>query len=98
MSDLILALQTWYLRQCNGDWEHEFGIKIENIDNPGWRVLIPLERTDCENKIFEDVEIERSKTDWLHCKKKGSQFLAWGGPSNLNEILKLFLLWSCEID
>ena len=29
-------LQKWYKSQCNGDWEHSFGIKIETLDNPGW--------------------------------------------------------------
>lgn len=29
-------LQKWYKSQCDGDWEHEYGIKIETVDNPGW--------------------------------------------------------------
>jgi len=35
MQNLLQFLQEWYLEQCNGDWEHEFGIKIETLDNPG---------------------------------------------------------------
>jgi hypothetical protein len=29
-------LQVWYGAQCNGSWEHTYGIKIETLDNPGW--------------------------------------------------------------
>ncbi|MFD5200063.1 Imm53 family immunity protein [Streptomyces sp. NPDC058375] len=29
------SLQGWYSAQCNEDWEHEWGGKIETLDNPG---------------------------------------------------------------
>ncbi|UCH44768.1 MAG: hypothetical protein JSV11_10785 [Nitrospiraceae bacterium] len=35
-------LNRWYINQCNGDWEHQYGIVIETLDNPGWRVKIDL--------------------------------------------------------
>ncbi|MEH0820740.1 Imm53 family immunity protein [Micromonospora sp. CPCC 205714] len=35
-------LQAWYATQCDGEWEHEFGIQIETVDNPGWSVSIDL--------------------------------------------------------
>ena len=47
---LFNLLQDWYLAQCNGDWEHEFGIKIDTLDNPGWSVVIDLLGTNYENK------------------------------------------------
>ena len=45
MSNVILQLQQWYEAQCNGDWEHHYGISIESQDNPGWRVEIDLKDT-----------------------------------------------------
>ncbi|MFE2849501.1 Imm53 family immunity protein, partial [Streptomyces scopuliridis] len=39
MSDsepLLDWLQNWYTQQCDGDWEHEWGVKIATLDNPGW--------------------------------------------------------------
>ena len=39
-------LQDWYLKQCDGGWEHEYGIKIETLDNPGWKVIIDLAYTE----------------------------------------------------
>jgi hypothetical protein len=34
--DALAWLMQWYLAQCNQDWEHEFGITIATLDNPGW--------------------------------------------------------------
>ena len=30
----------WYLSQCNGDWEHAYGVKIDTLDNPGWTLEV----------------------------------------------------------
>jgi ribosomal protein L37E len=38
MDDLLSKLSDWYAAQCDGDWEHEFGIHIGTLDNPGWSV------------------------------------------------------------
>jgi hypothetical protein len=39
-------LQEWYSRQCNGEWEHSGGVRIETIDNPGWWVRVSLAGTE----------------------------------------------------
>ena len=33
---IINWLEEWYVSNCDGDWEHTFGITINTIDNPGW--------------------------------------------------------------
>lgn len=38
----VNAIQQWYARQCDGDWEHASGIRIESTDNPGWQATIQL--------------------------------------------------------
>ena len=35
-------LSDWYESNCNDDWEHGYGVKIETLDNPGWLVQIDL--------------------------------------------------------
>ena len=51
--ELLTWLQNWYYQYCDGDWEHNENINIHTIDNPGWRITIDLEGTDCENKFFK---------------------------------------------
>ena len=32
------ALAAWYSGNCNGTWEHQYGVEISTLDNPGWQV------------------------------------------------------------
>jgi hypothetical protein len=93
MTNELQLLQDWYSSQCNGDWEHTFGIALETIDNPGWRLKIDVAETPLEGVTFEPVIIERSAADWVHCKVEAAAFIGHGGASNLAEVLSLFLDW-----
>ncbi|GAA2482127.1 immunity 53 family protein [Winogradskya humida] len=86
-------LQAWYATQCNGDWEHEFGIRIETLDNPGWTIVIDLGDTALEDKPYERQEIHRSEHDWIFTRVESRQFTASCGPLNLGEVLHLFRCW-----
>ena len=92
----LQRLQDWYQAQCNGDWEHSFGIKIDTLDNPGWMVKIDLSETELEGRSFESLERgdSDSEADWIMCKTEGAQFVGYGGVYNLSEILRTFLLWA----
>ena len=86
-------LQKWYLNQCDGDWEHDFGIHIDTLDNPGWRIKINIACTDLEYKFFKEIEMERSDNDWIHCSIKDLMFKGFCGPENLDELIKIFRDW-----
>ena len=88
------ALQNWYHFNCDGDWEHEFGIKIETIDNPGWAVSIPLEGTSLEARPFVPIRWQRSRGEWIMCRLEGLTFLGDGGTRNLSDIIQVFLDWA----
>lgn len=90
---LLDVLQAWYRSNCNGDWEHEFGIKIENIDNPGWTVSIPLADTSLELKPFAPLDIRRDADNWLLCRVEDKVFRGDGGSGNLTEIIRAFVHW-----
>lgn len=86
----IKRVQNWYLQQCNGDWEHSFGITIETLDNPGWWIKIDLEGTSLENAIFELTEY-KSELDWFFIKVKDCKFDASGDPTKLEFLITYFL-------
>ncbi len=86
-------LQDWYLSQCNDDWEHQFGIKVETLDNPGWKIEIDLSETELSEASFAPQRIERSANDWISCKVVDDKFQAACGPRNLTETLELFRQW-----
>lgn len=96
-SDLIAQLQNWYAAQCNGDWEHQYGIEISTLDNPGWRVSIDLTETYLEDTNFATVDgTERSEEDWVYCKVENKTFQGSGGIYNLAEILEIFYAWAID--
>ncbi len=84
----------WYYLHCDGDWEHGSGIKIGTLDNPGWNLTVNIERTECEDKEFKKIIIERSENDWLHCFVKDNKFEGPCGPFNLPEVLEIFKDWA----
>ena len=88
--DSILRFEKWYSSQCNGSWEHQFGVEIDTLD-PGWWVIVDLDETDHQDAQFAGIQIEKSDGGWVHCWKDGSQFFGMGGPMNLNDIIEHFL-------
>lgn len=93
MSD-IQRLQEWYASQCDGDWEHEFGIRIENLDNPGWSVTIPLSGTELEDVPFAEIKEMAPGRDWLRCWVENGEWNGVGGPFMLQRLLSQFLNWA----
>ncbi len=90
---VLQQIMNWYGTQCNEDWEHSFGIKIDTIDNPGWSVLIDLQETSLANKAFVELDIKRTEEDWLYCAVSNGKFNGAGGVGNLAELLCTFLEW-----
>ena len=93
--DLLTRLQNWYGSMCNGDWEHTYGVFINNVDNPGWRLKVEVIDTYLYKAPFDKVQVQREdEDDWIVCTAKDGEFKGSGGPNNLNEILEIFLNWA----
>jgi hypothetical protein len=93
---ILADLQSWFLSQCDDDWEHSSGIKIETLDNPGWTITINLTGTELSGKPYTVHEYGLDKEDhnWLHCEVKDDKFFAAGGPEKLEEMITVFLNWT----
>jgi hypothetical protein len=83
-------LMAWYQSNCNGDWEHQNGIKIGTLDNPGWYLEVNLENTTKDGCVIARKLIERTEIDWVDVETKENVFRAYGGPGNLAEIIHMF--------
>ena len=82
-------LAKWHRRQCNGEWEHRHGIKIETTDNPGWMVVIDIEDTDAEQALVG--EGKNDGMTWEVCAPDDTSQL-WGydeGTGNLDGLLSM---------
>jgi hypothetical protein len=95
MSNALKRLQVWYETNCDGDWEHGYGIDIGNTDNPGWFIKVDLADTNLKNIDFQSVKYQNEhEYDWVSCRKSGAKFEGWGGPRKLEELLGIFLDWA----
>ena len=92
--DALGRLQKWYTGCCDGDWEHEHGVEIGTLDNPGWRVVIDIPTDSLPAEGFSRHELHRSPDDWVACWVEDGKFNAACGPTNLEEALGHFLGWA----
>lgn len=103
MSDDNLSwLMKWYLAECNDDWEHSYGVKIDTLDNPGWTLKIDLLETHLHGRPFERVvrgepashlEEWRGLGSWLVADVKNDVFDAACGPLDLPTAIQVFRDW-----
>ena len=93
-SHSLTKLQDWYISNCDGDWEHSYGFKLETLDNPGWAVAVDLDDTHQENQAFTERRINyEHDTEWLIVSKKGSKLEGYCGPTELEAMLTLVTEW-----
>jgi hypothetical protein len=94
-ADLITWLTRWYAAQCDGGWEHQYGISIETVDNPGWRLSIDLRGTALEGRTFEAIETSdpAAGPHWHLCRVRDSKFEGFGGALDLSTIIRVFRDW-----
>ncbi|MFO0835767.1 MAG: Imm53 family immunity protein [Phycisphaerales bacterium] len=103
--DCMIRLRNWWKSQCDGEWEHEFGIIIQTMDNPGWIVKIDIGHTALDDQDMRVISERRSPSDWCECRISdgtawGSNethlrhFVGMGGPDNLTDIIEYFLLFA----
>jgi len=96
----LTEIQEWYLSQCNDEWEHGYGIKIDTLDNPGWAIDINLRDTNLEGFAFTPSEkgvgsdSEDCGNDWWTTKVEDQKFIGRCGPEHLETVLRIFLDWT----
>ena len=90
----LTKLQDWYISNCDGDWEHTYGFKLETLDNPGWAVTVDLNETHQENQSFTERKINyEHDTEWLIVSKAGSKLKGACGPKELESLLTFVAEW-----
>ena len=85
--------QSWYLERANGTWEHERGVRITTLDNPGWALKVDLVGTPFESLPEREIQVEISEQNWIYCKIASGRFEGHGGPLNLATLISTFRKW-----
>lgn len=93
----LTSLIEWFSSQCDGNWEHSYGIIIESLDNPGWMVSIDTRDLDTEIKNFDWVKLELENKGWMHYHVKGNRFECACDPNSLRLAIETFIkIWNSE--
>jgi hypothetical protein len=96
MDDLIWLME-WYASHCDGNWEHQYGITIQTLDNPGWRLAIDLNGCGLETRPFAKLDHGMpSDVSWWTCSVTGGKFLAHCGKRDLPIIIAAFRKWATD--
>jgi len=90
--DEIKWLEKWYFSMCNGDWEHLYGVKIDTIDNPGWRIRIDLRETKYEKVQMSSIKCDKGPDDWYFCSIENGVFCGIGDVTKLSMMIHEFQL------
>lgn len=99
--DLLNWLERWYQQQCDGDWEHDHGVTIQTLDNPGWLVEADLSgvkslamATDQVLAVVGDPPSDDNGNiggrTWMKCEIGAGKFVGAGDPTQLRMILAQF--------
>ncbi len=94
----------WYSENCDGDWEHQYGVSVTTMDNPGWDVKIDVAETIlCDLQVQEEYEGPRTPMellpaigydvhfDWYKIWIEGGMYRAYCSPRRLGFVLDRFL-------
>jgi hypothetical protein len=96
-------LNKWYVSQCNGNWEHTYGVRIDTLDNPGWSLSVDLTETSLAGRSFDRVIHGEPSDDLAEWQRTGSWWLATVtdgifeavcGPLDLPVVIDLFRNWA----
>jgi hypothetical protein len=80
-------LQRWYEQTCDGNWEHDYGIDIESLPDPGWNLTIDLLATAWEDLVIDPLTRRTSEHDWLHIRTTERGLHTTCGPMNLPDAI-----------
>ena len=91
MKETIEKIQDWYKINCNDDWEHRYGYKIETLDNPGWAIKIDLTDTALNNLEFErKFQNPNNRDDWFNIQTENRILFIHCGPENMKKVFEIF--------
>jgi hypothetical protein len=88
--NLIKWLEKWYQQNCDGEWEHFYGIEIGTLDNPGWYVKIDLKGTQYENLHMLEMKRYQGTNNWIRCMISDGIFEGTGDCKKLDDIILIF--------
>jgi hypothetical protein len=86
----------WYQAHCDDSWEHQYGVRLETLDNPGWQLTVDLIHTDLEGRTLVEVREGIAPGDhpdaplWIHCFVRDNKFQGACDPTQVARLFDVF--------
>lgn len=98
LTDDLAWLCGWFAAQCDGEWEHEFGVAIGTLDNPGWTLRVDLTSTTLCDRSFSAEQVDEEDY-WLRLWREDTPavFHGAGSPTALVEMISRFRRWATGV-
>lgn len=87
---LLEFVQMWYANECNGDWEHSFGVSMTINKDNCCHIIIDLNET-----YWEDYALRNpiGSLDTFQCYTKDLKFIGDGQLVYIKVFLETFKAW-----
>ena len=95
-------ITAWYQRHCNDSWEHQHGVRLETLDNPGWLLTVDLNHTNLQGGTMTEVREGIAPEDHpvsprrIHCSVTANQFRGACNPTQVARLFHIFHLFICS--
>lgn len=86
-------LQLWYHSQCDGDWEHQYGVTMTLKKSEEWEFDIDLTYTEMQGIHLSDAEQSDPEGGWLRWRSDGWHFRAECSRKNVIAVIAEFRTW-----
>ncbi len=92
----------WYQRHCDDNWEHQYGVRLETLDNPGWMLTVDLIGTDLQGRTMPvlregiDPAEHPVSPQWIQCSVCDNQFKGACDPSQIARLFHVFHQFRCS--
>lgn len=80
----IVRLQDWYAGNCDGEWEHASGVRIQTTPGSTWSIVINL----------QDTKLENAADPRAPARTENRHYLVTCGAEKLGLAIRDFLDWS----
>lgn len=82
-------LQRFFLSNCDGQWEHYYGCKIDTMSDPGWRLEFDLTGTLYSGATLDLLEDQTGPLVWMKCEIVDGVFKAQCAPRQLGDCIQI---------
>lgn len=96
--DTSIRMARWYAWQCDGDWEHEYGIRVERVHD-GWNLSIDLSFTEVESvdfdlqKVYAEFRVARPYDASIQLSRAGKQLRGKCGAGAMTDMVGVAFDW-----